>query len=206
MPPTGRSLAEFTLARHLARAVEDLLTVAPIELALTETMGYCCADPALRLPQPRAVPKVRPSGAIGSGLGPRAATTWGRSALDCVVQVQHAVALDHLVGIVEEDGAGVAAEEAHPFPQNHRGDVHRDLVDQSCPERLPADVAGGHADQTVAGELLGERDARLDRPSGVEGRVRVAGEPRLRQWPVGDHDQLVSGGRVAVPAVGGVNR
>ena len=49
--------AEFTLARHLARAVEDLLTVAPIELALTETMGYCCADPAPRLPHPGPSPQ-----------------------------------------------------------------------------------------------------------------------------------------------------
>ena len=39
MPPAERSPAELTLAWHLARAVEDLLTVAPIELALTETMG-----------------------------------------------------------------------------------------------------------------------------------------------------------------------
>jgi hypothetical protein len=35
MPPTERSPAELTLAC----AVEDLLTIAPIELALTETMG-----------------------------------------------------------------------------------------------------------------------------------------------------------------------
>jgi hypothetical protein len=34
LPPTERSLAELTPSRHLARAVEDLLTVAPIELAL----------------------------------------------------------------------------------------------------------------------------------------------------------------------------
>ena len=37
--------AELTLARHLARAVEDLLTVAPIELALTETMGVLLCRP-----------------------------------------------------------------------------------------------------------------------------------------------------------------
>ena len=42
----GRAVpAELTLARPLTRAMEDLLTVAPIELALTETMGYCRADP-----------------------------------------------------------------------------------------------------------------------------------------------------------------
>jgi hypothetical protein len=35
MPPTERSPAELTLVR----AVEDLLAVAPIELALTKTMG-----------------------------------------------------------------------------------------------------------------------------------------------------------------------
>jgi hypothetical protein len=38
MPPTEWSSAEFTLAWHLARAVEDLLPVAPPGLALTETM------------------------------------------------------------------------------------------------------------------------------------------------------------------------
>src|SRR5512133_2404014 len=81
-----------------------------------------------------------------------ATTPWYRSALDRVVQVQHAVALDHLVGIVEEHGAGVAAEEAHPCTENHRGDVHRDLVDESGRECLSADVTGGHTDQTVAGE------------------------------------------------------
>ena len=32
------------------------------------------------------------------------------------------------------------------------------------------------------------------------------GEPLLRQWPVGDDDELVSGGRVAVPAVRGVEQ
>jgi hypothetical protein len=47
---TERSPAELTLARHLACAVEDLLTVAPIELAVTESMGYCCDDPARRGP------------------------------------------------------------------------------------------------------------------------------------------------------------
>jgi hypothetical protein len=129
MPPTERSSAELTFARHLARAVEDLLTAAPTGLAVTGARGYCCADPA-RGSRTRAFPTVRPSEeTIGSGLGPASATAEGRSALDCVVQVQHAVALNHLVGIVEEDGAGVAAEEAHPVTQNHRGDVHRDLVD-----------------------------------------------------------------------------
>jgi hypothetical protein len=38
LPPTEWSSAEFTLAWHLARAVEDLLPVAPPGLALTETM------------------------------------------------------------------------------------------------------------------------------------------------------------------------
>jgi hypothetical protein len=168
--------------------VEDLLTVAPIELAPTETMGVLLCRPRASQAAPQPIP--RQSGlreeTIGSGPGPRAATAEGRSALEDVVQVQHAVALDYLTGIVEEDGAGVAAEEAHPFTQNHRGDIHRDLVDQTCRERLPAEVAGGHADETVAGELVGERDARLDRPGSVEGCVRVVGEPRLRQWPAGD--------------------
>ncbi len=45
LAPTERSPAELMLARHLARAVEDLLTVAPIELALTETMGVLLCRP-----------------------------------------------------------------------------------------------------------------------------------------------------------------
>ena len=45
LPATERSPAELTLARHLARAVEDLLTVAPVGLALTETMGVLLCRP-----------------------------------------------------------------------------------------------------------------------------------------------------------------
>jgi hypothetical protein len=45
LPPTRRSPAELTLARHLVRAVEDLLTVAPIELTVTETMGVLLCRP-----------------------------------------------------------------------------------------------------------------------------------------------------------------
>ena len=168
--------------------------------------GFAAKQPVRHQPLMAQSPTANDGQPARRELGPRAATAGGRSAPDCVVQVQHAVALDHLVGIAKEDGAGVAAEEAHPCTQNHRGDVHRDLVDQTCRERLPADVAGRHADQTITGELPGERDARLDRPGGVEGRVGVVGEPRLRQWAVGDNDQLVSGGRVAVPAVRGVEQ
>jgi hypothetical protein len=42
--PTGSS-AELTFARHLARAVEDLLTAAPIGLALTDTRGLLLCRP-----------------------------------------------------------------------------------------------------------------------------------------------------------------
>src|SRR3954468_22158608 len=84
------------------------------------------------------------------------------SAFDRVVQVQHAVTLDHLVGVVEEDGAGVAAEEPHPVAEDHWGGVHRHLVDEARRERLPAHVARAHGDQTVPGELLGERHGGLD--------------------------------------------
>jgi hypothetical protein len=101
-------------------------------------MGYCCAGPAPHLPHPGPSPKVAAFGSDRQRAWPTAANTQGRSALDCVVQVQHAVTLDHPVGIIEEDSSGVAAEKAHPFPQNHRGDLHHDLVDESCRERLPA--------------------------------------------------------------------
>lgn len=99
------------------------------------------------LGQPRIGSESRP-GPHGRCPGEWAAVS--RSALDRVVQMQHAVALDHLVGIVEEDGAGMAAEEAHLFAENHRGDIHRDFVDQPGRERLPAEVAGAHANEAVA--------------------------------------------------------
>lgn len=91
-----------------------------------------------------------------------------------------------------------------PFAQDHWGDVHRDLVDQPRRERLTAEVAGGHANETVAREVRGGRDARLDGAGGLKRCVLMVGEPLLRQGPVGDDDQLVPGGRLAVPAVGGV--
>jgi hypothetical protein len=73
-------------------------------------------------------------------------------------------------------------------------------------KRLPADVARGHADQTVTGDLLGESDAGLDRAGGMERRVGEPGEPFLGQRPVGDDDERVPGGRYTGPAVGGVEQ
>jgi hypothetical protein len=45
MPPTERSSAELTFARHLARTVEDLLTAAPIRLALTDARELLLCRP-----------------------------------------------------------------------------------------------------------------------------------------------------------------
>src|SRR4029450_12983140 len=104
------------------------------------------------------------------------------------------------------DGAGVGAEEPYPFAHDHRDDVHRYLVDEAGRERLSADVAGGHADQAVAGDFLGQSDAGLDRVGDVERRVGEPGEPFLGQRPVGDDDELVPGGGYARPAVGGVEQ
>src|SRR5512142_1271663 len=104
---------------------------------------------------------------------------WVPVAIDGVVQMQHTVALDHHVRVVEEDGAGVAAEEPYPFTHDHRDDVHCYLVDEAGRESLSADVACGHADQTVTGDFLGESDAGLDRVGCVERRVGEPGEPFL---------------------------
>jgi hypothetical protein len=54
---------------------------------------------------------------IGGGHGPGAATAEDGSARDCVVQVQHAVALDDLVGIVEDDRAGLLPKKRTPLPR-----------------------------------------------------------------------------------------
>lgn len=100
-----------------------------------DSVGYRRADQLIGLAPHRGPSHDSPAfGRRGPavGLARGATVVEGRSALDCVVQVQYTVALDNLVGIVEDDGAGVAAEETHSFTQNHRGDIHRDLVDQAC--------------------------------------------------------------------------
>ena len=55
-------------------------------------------------------------------------------------------------------------------------------------------MAGEEGEEIVAAD-------RLDGVGGVERCVRMGGEPLLRQRPVGDDDQLVPGGRLALPAV-----
>src|SRR5262249_3608325 len=64
MPPTEPSPAELTLVR----AVEDLLTVAPIELALTETMGIAVTTPRRR-PHPGPFPRSPAFGRRRSAAG-----------------------------------------------------------------------------------------------------------------------------------------
>ena len=60
-----------------------------------------------------------------------------RSAFNRVVQVQDAVALDHLVGIVEEHGARVAAP-LRPEPWGRRPSRPLRRVLRCCPPRSPA--------------------------------------------------------------------
>ena len=71
-------------------------------------------------------------------------------------------------------------------------------------QRLAADLAGGHVDDPVAGELLRGLDGLLDAvDEGERGGVGVL--PVLRRF-VGDHEDVLTGGRHAVPAVGQVEQ
>jgi hypothetical protein len=64
------------------------------------------------------------------------------SAHDRVAQVQHAIALEGVVGIGEEHRAGVAAEEAHPFTQDTGttsiATSSTSPAENACPPRSPA--------------------------------------------------------------------
>ncbi|MEU2909418.1 hypothetical protein ACFYM3_18115 [Streptomyces massasporeus] len=88
--------------------------------------------------------------------------------------MEHPVALDHDVRVVQQMPGVARAEGALPRAEDDGYDVHRDPVDQSEGERLPADVARGHADVTVlAGQLPGPGNGRLHLVDGVERRVGV---------------------------------
>jgi hypothetical protein len=79
------------------------------------------------------------------------------------------------------------------------------LPKKRTPSPSPAENAWppnpcGDAIETLAREVLGERDARLDRVDGVERGIRVVDQPLVRQRPMGNDDQLVPGGRFPIPA------
>lgn len=57
--------------------------------------------------------------------------------------MEHAVALDHHIGIVEENGAGVAAEEPHAFAQDHGGDVPSSRRSSDGPDQRASGAADG---------------------------------------------------------------
>ena len=68
--------------------------------------------------------------------------------------------------------------------------------DQPEPERLAADLTGGHVDDPVAGEILGGGNRLLD---AVDERERCGvGVLPVRRRPVGDDEDVLAGGRLAV--------
>src|SRR5215471_13324909 len=116
VPPEER---EFTRRPRLAPA-DVCLAAFSVTLLFPGGRGpRCAAPPARAASRPpycggsELARAAERDGWVHRRAGPESRHRGGRSAPDCVVQVQHAVAPDHLVGIVKEDGAGVAAEEAH---------------------------------------------------------------------------------------------
>lgn len=67
-----------------------------------------------------------------------------------VAQVEDAVALDHLVGVLQEVLGVEGVEEAFAGAEYDGDDVHADLVDEARGEDLAADVAGGDLSDAVA--------------------------------------------------------
>ena len=75
--------------------------------------------------------------------------------------MEHPVALDHLVGILQQVLGVDQAEVALAGPEHHRDDVHPYLVDQARGERLAAYVASGNLDHAVTRKLLRRATAAL---------------------------------------------
>jgi hypothetical protein len=79
-----------------------------------------------------------------------------------VAQVQHALALDDGVRIVQQQpGAWRSAEVRLASAVHDWGDVDRNPLDEAEHQRLPADVARRHTDVAIPGEIVGEREGGL---------------------------------------------
>ncbi len=81
-----------------------------------------------------------------------------RSAPGAVAQMQHPVALDDHVGVVEQVLGVDGAEEPLARTEDHGHHVHPHDIDEPARERLPAHVARGHRNIALAGQLLRRRD------------------------------------------------
>src|SRR5829696_6280747 len=121
-----------------------------------------------------------------------------RSAAHPVAQVQHPVAPDHHVRVLQQVLAVHRPEVPLAGPEHHRDDVHRHLVHQAEREGLPADVARRYRHGALPGELLRLRDGLLDIVDEVVRRLRV---PPVRLGPVRHHDHVLPRRRPALPAV-----
>jgi uncharacterized protein with PQ loop repeat len=81
-----------------------------------------------------------------------------RSAAGAVAQVQHPVALDDDVRVVQQVLGVDGAEEALARTEHDGHHVHADDVDEPAREGLPAHVASRDRDVAVAGQFLSRRD------------------------------------------------
>jgi hypothetical protein len=90
-------------------------------------------------------------------------------------------------------------EERTAGAEDHRDQVDHHLIDQPERERLAADLTGGHVEVPVARELLGGRNRLLDAVD--ERERRGVGVFPVRRRLMGDDEDVLAGGRLAVPAL-----
>src|SRR4051794_21632859 len=95
------------------------------------------------------------------------------------------------------------AEVSLALAEPHRRDVHRALANQSERECLAANEAGTDRHNTVSGTPLRLRHCSRDV---VEERYVRLGVPALGLWPVRHHEEVLSSGRLCLPAVGQVEQ
>src|SRR5688572_13677528 len=118
---------------------------------------------------------------FGAGYRARRRTRSERSTAHRISQVEHPVALDHRVGILQQVLRVDRPEEALAGPEHDGDDVHAHLVDEARGKRLASDVTGGDLDDAVARELPRRGDGCLDALDEVERRLGI---PALWLRPV----------------------
>src|SRR5258706_847899 len=105
-----------------------------------------------------------------------------------IAQVNHPVALNHHVRILQQVLRVDRPEVALAGPEHDGYDVHAHLVDQTCGEHLATDVASSDLDSAVTRKLLRLGHGRLDAVDEVKRRLGV---PALGRRPVRHDDHVV---------------
>src|SRR5438105_3721985 len=119
-----------------------------------------------------------------------------------ITQMEHPVALDDQLGILEHQASVSDRPEVRlPPAEDDRHDVDRHVVDEPQRLRLPADLTRAHSNLPLASQLVCSRDSLLHRGGYVVRRFRV---PTRRPRSVRHDYDMVARRWVALPTVGQV--